>query len=132
MQSRDVPISEGPSGTFCGLSAPADGILFYWGSPPTSHPQILYLKCLNYDWKMLREQEEESKAMPSCLVFNSTPSSSFSGLVLLKNYLGTWKISSHVPARKFRLYFLSPTQILLTHLAHPEQYWKGSQQKSQD
>lgn len=81
MQTRDVPVSAGPFGTFSGLSAPADGILFCWGSPPIFHPQIFDLKCLNYYCKMLREKKEESKAMPSCLVFNSTPSSSFSVLI---------------------------------------------------
>lgn len=80
MQSKGVPISEGPFGIFCGLSALSDGILFYWGSPPISHPQIFDLKCLNYYCKTLREQKEQSKAVPSCLVFNSTPSSSFSVL----------------------------------------------------
>lgn len=81
VQSRDVPISEGHFGTFCGLSDPADGILSCWGvSSQLLTPKFLILKCLNYYCKMLREQKEESKAVPSCLVFNSTPSSSFSVL----------------------------------------------------
>lgn len=81
-QTRDVPVSARPFGTFCGLSAPADGILFYWGSSPISHPQICDLNCLNYYCKMLREQKEKSKATPRCFVLNSTPSSSLSVLIL--------------------------------------------------
>lgn len=131
MHTRDVPVSARPFGTFCGLSAPAGGILCYWGSPPISHPSICDLKCFNYFCKMLREQKEKSRTMPSCFVLNSLLLSLCADFIekLFRKHRKSLLMS---PALKFRLYFFSPTQILLTRLAHPKQYWKWSQQKPQD